>query len=218
MSLKGTGRQLGRSSPGILVTSLNSILHHPNPHSSFVHRSHDHGNFLPPEKPFLLPILIATPDQVIKFRVKRYPCQNTRAKKPTMPPLSSPSFPFFFRLPFIRNHGCSGIASICPRMASRTFSRRKEPVVRLSNLQQAEQMQGGRMTMMPGPIDEVRALFQNTFASIKAFLPPPTNAIKTGKMFMSRFSSILPLADGTYHRGLDVAEWKEDPRISTCGQ
>jgi hypothetical protein len=98
------------------------------------------------------------------------------------------------------------------------LSGRKEPVVQLSNLQQAEQMQGGRMTMMPGPIDEVRALFQNTFASIKAFLPPPTNAIKTGTMFVPRFGSILQLADVTYHRGLDVAEWKEDPCISTCEQ
>jgi hypothetical protein len=44
-------------------------------------------------------------------------------------------------------------------------------------------MQGGRQTMMPGPIDELRAIFQNIFASIKPFIPPPTDAIKTGSTF-----------------------------------
>ena len=43
-----------------------------------------------------------------------------------------------------------------------------------------EQMQGGRMTLMPGPVDQVRNQFQNIFASIKPFLPPPTDVIKTG--------------------------------------
>jgi hypothetical protein len=33
--------------------------------------------------------------------------------------------------------------------------------------------------MMPGPIDELRAVFQNVFTSIKPFVPPPTDAIKT---------------------------------------
>ncbi|ERF76626.1 hypothetical protein EPUS_04446 [Endocarpon pusillum Z07020] len=42
-----------------------------------------------------------------------------------------------------------------------------------------EQMQGGRMTLMPGPVDEVRNQFQNIFASIRPFLPPRTDAIKT---------------------------------------
>jgi hypothetical protein len=34
--------------------------------------------------------------------------------------------------------------------------------------------------LMPGPVDEVRAIFQNIFAGIKPFLPPPTDAVKTG--------------------------------------
>lgn len=35
------------------------------------------------------------------------------------------------------------------------------------------------MTMMPGPIEEVRASFQNVFAGMKPFLPPPTDAVMT---------------------------------------
>ncbi len=46
-----------------------------------------------------------------------------------------------------------------------------------------EQMQGGRMTLMPGPVDQVRAQFQNIFAIIRPLLPPPTDAIKTGATY-----------------------------------
>jgi hypothetical protein len=79
-------------------------------------------------------------------------------------------------------------------------------------------MQGGRMTMMPGPIDEVRAQFQNTFATIKAFLPPPTDAVKSGEILLPLSESVFRLADMTHRRELDVAEWKKDPCISTCEQ
>lgn len=51
-------------------------------------------------------------------------------------------------------------------------------------------MQGGRMTLMPGPVDQVRAQFQNIFASIKPLLPPPTNAVKTGAT-QSQLSCLL---------------------------
>jgi hypothetical protein len=51
---------------------------------------------------------------------------------------------------------------------------------RLLTFGQAEQMQGGRLTMMPGPVEDLRALFQNIFAGIKPFLPPPTDAVQTG--------------------------------------
>lgn len=52
----------------------------------------------------------------------------------------------------------------------------------LANVLQAEQMQGGRLIMKPGPIAEVRALFEQIFVSVSPFLPPPTDAVKTGEI------------------------------------
>lgn len=43
----------------------------------------------------------------------------------------------------------------------------------------AEQMMGGRKTMMPKPVAECRAEFDNIFATLKPMHPPPTDAVKT---------------------------------------
>lgn len=50
--------------------------------------------------------------------------------------------------------------------------------------------------MMPGPIDEVRALFQHIFASIKPFLPPPTDAVKIGEICNQPCVSLANISHG----------------------
>lgn len=43
----------------------------------------------------------------------------------------------------------------------------------------AEQMMGGRNTMMPAPVSNCRAEFDTIFATLKPMLPPPSDAVKS---------------------------------------
>jgi hypothetical protein len=76
-------------------------------------------------------------------------------------------------------------------------------------------MQGGRQTLMPGPIGELRAIFKNVFTSIKPFIPPPTDAIKTGATLSEASPPAVLGADVTRGRGSEIAKWNRNPSVST---
>jgi versiconal hemiacetal acetate esterase len=40
-------------------------------------------------------------------------------------------------------------------------------------------MMGGRVTLLPGPVNDIRAQFGAIFAGVEPLLPPPTDAVKT---------------------------------------